>query len=128
MRPQEVVVRHNECGESNGAVGGFESGCGTDVEFEGTVEAFDELFKGSEFGGYFVEVLESDDLLKRDLMFFVAAGVEEHGASGVGRVAIGDEGKFLVGAGGADGFIHGDGGGESFPGVGDVVGSDFVVL
>lgn len=128
MGAQEVVVRHNECGEGNGAVGGFEPGGGTDVEFEGAVEAFDELFKGSEFSGYFVEVLESDDLLERDLMFLVAFGVEEHDAGGVGRVAVGDEGKFLVGAGGADGFIHGDGGGESFPGVGDVAGSDFVVL
>ncbi len=128
MRPQEVVVRHNECGEGNGAVGGFESGCGADVEFEGAVEAFDELFKRSEFGGYFVEVLESDDLFKCDLMFFIAFGVEEHDASAVGRVAVGDEGKFLAGAGGTDGFVHGDGGGESFTVIGHVISGDFVVL
>lgn len=128
MGAQEVVVRHNERGEGNGAVGGFEPGGGADVEFEGAVEAFDELFERSEFSGYFVEVLESDDLLKRDLVFFVAAGVEEHDAGGVGRVAVGDECEFLVWSGGTDSLVHGDDGGKSFAIVRDVIGRNGVFL
>jgi hypothetical protein len=123
---QEVVVSHDERDESYGAVHGFKPSGGPDMVFDGAVEAFDELFEWSELGGDFVEVLESDDLFKHDLMIFVALFVKEQGAGDVGRVAVGDESEFLVGIGGADGFVHGDRGGQGFAVVRDVVGRNRV--
>jgi len=46
----------------------------------------------------------------------------------IGRVGVGDEGKFLVGRGSADGFIHGDGGRESFAVIRDVIRRDGMFL
>lgn len=128
MGPKEVVMRGDEGNEGDSAVHGLKSGGGTDVEFDRTVKPLDELFKTSEFSGDFVEILKADDLFKSDLMILVTFLVKEQKASDVGRVAVGDEGKFLIGIGGADGFVHGDGGGESLTIVGDVVRSDLVIF
>jgi len=123
---QEVVVSHDERDESHGAVHGLKPSGGPDMVFNGAVEAFDKLFEWSELSGYFVEVLESDDLFKHDLMIFVALFVKEQGSGDVGWVAVGDESEFLVGVGGADGFVHGDSGGQGFAVVRDVVGRNRV--
>ena len=98
------------------------------MEFKRAVEPFNDLLEWPEFGGDFVEVLESDDLFECDLVVFVAFFVEEHESGGVGRVAIGDQCEFLVGVGGAYGFVHSDGGGQSFAVIRDVVGRDRVFL
>ena len=107
---------------------GFEAAEWADVEFKRTVEPFNDLFEWPKLGRYFVEVLEADDLFESDLMVFVAFFVEEQDAGGVGRVGIGDESKFLVGVSSADGLVHGDGGGQGFTVIRDVVGRDGVFL
>ena len=117
---------HDECGHGKGTVVGFEAAEWADVEFKRTVEPFNDLFEWPKLGGDFVEVLETDDLFESDLMVFVAFFVEEHDAGGVGRIGIGDKGKFLVGVCCADGFVHGDGGGQGFAVIRDVVGRDSV--
>ena len=124
MRPQEVVMGHNERGHGEGTVGSFEAAERADVEFKSTVEPFNNLFEWPELSGDFVEVLEAGDLLESDLMLFVAFFVEEHGAGSIGRVGVGDEGKFLVWVSGADGLVHSNGGGQSFAVICDEVGRD----
>ena len=111
MRPQEVVVGHDKRGHGESAVGGFEAAEWADVELKSTIEPFNDLFEWSEFSRGFVEVLETSDLFESDLMVFVAFFVEEHGAGSIGRVGIGNEGKFLVGVCGPDGLVHGNGSG-----------------
>ena len=119
---------HDERGHGEGTVGGFEAAEWADVEFKSTVEPFNDLFEWPELSGGFVEVLEAGDLFESDLMLFVAFIVKEHDSCGVGRVGVGDESKFLVGVCGADGFVHGNGGGQSFAVIRDEIGCDGVFL
>ena len=119
---------HNERGHGEGTVGGFEATEWAHMEFKRAIKPFNDLFKWPKLGGDFVQVLETDDLFKRDLMIFVTFFVEEHDAGGVGRVSIGDEGKFLVGVSSADGLVHSDGGRHGFAVVRDVVRRDGVFL
>ena len=128
MGPKEVVMRDDEGDEGDRTVEGLESGGGTDVELDCAVKPFDDLFKMSEFGGDFVEILKADDLVKSDLMILITFFVEEHHASSIRRVCIGNECEFLVGIGGADGFVHGDGGRQSFAIIRDVIRRDGVFL
>jgi len=128
MRPQEVVVSDDEGRHGEGTVFNLESAEWPDVVFECSIKPFDDLFEWSEFGGDFIEVLEADNLPERDLMVFVASFVEEHDGGYVGRVAVGDKGEFLAGVGGPDGFVDGNGCGESFPVIGEVVGGDGVAF
>ena len=119
---------HDERSHGKGTVGGFKAAERADVEFKSTVESFNNLFERPEFSGGFVEVLEAGDLFESNLMLFVTFFVKEHDSCGVGRVGVGDEGKFLVGVCGADGFVHGNGGGESFAVIRDEVGCDGMFL
>jgi len=121
-------VGHDERGHGEGTVGGFEATEWTDVELKSTIEPFNNLFEWSELSRCFVEVLEASDLFESDLMLFVAFFVEEHGASSIRRVGVGDECKFLVGFSGANSFVHGNGGGQSFAIIRDEVGRDGVLL
>ena len=92
--------------------------------FKGPIESFDELFVGSELLGLAIEILESDDFAVLEGRILGSLGIEEVDACGVGRVAIGDQDKSLVGICGADGLFHCNNSGEGFPGVGQVVGGD----
>ena len=114
--------------ESDGAVSRFKACRRADVELKSAVKSFNDLFEWPELGGDFVEVLEADDLFERDLVIFVTFFVKEHDAGSIGRVGVGDECEFLVGGGGADGFVHGDGGGESFAVIRDVIGRNGVLF
>lgn len=114
--------------KSDGAVECFKACRRTDVEFKSTIKSFNDLFEGPELSGDFIEILKTDDLFESDLVIFVTVFVEEHDAGSIGRVGVGDEGKFLVGRGSADGFIHGDGGRESFAVIRDVIRRDGMFL
>ena len=61
MRSQEVVVGGEENDERERTVVGFKAAGRADMEFESSVESFDELFKGSVSFRFFVEVLQADD-------------------------------------------------------------------
>lgn len=128
MWPQEVVVSYDERGHGESTVGGFEAAERADVELKGTVEPFNNLFEWPELSGDFVEVLKADDLFESNLMVFVAFFIEEHGTGSIRRVGVGDEGKFLVVFCSADGFVHGDGSGQSFTVICNEVGCDGVFL
>ncbi len=128
MRTQEVVMSDDKSCESNGTIGRFKARRRADVEFKSAVESFNDLFESPELGGDFIEILEADDLFESDLVIFVAFFVEEHDAGSIGRVGVSDEGEFLVGIGGTDGFVHGDDGGESLAVIRDVVGGNGVFL
>lgn len=119
---------HDERGHGKGAVGSFEAAEWAHMEFKRAVKPFNDLFKWTELGRDFVKVLETDDLFEGDLVIFVAFFVKEHDTGGVGRVSIGNEGNFLVGVCGTDGFVHGDGGRQGFAVIRDVVGRDGVFL
>ena len=47
MRAEEVVVGGEENDERERTVVGFKARCWTNMEFESSVKAFDELFEGS---------------------------------------------------------------------------------
>ena len=119
---------HDERGHGEGTVGGFKAAEWAHMEFKRAVKPFNDLFKRPELGGDFVQILEADDLFKRDLVIFVAFFVKEHDTGGVGRVSIGDEGNFLVGVCGTDSLVHGDGGGQGFSVICDVIGRNRVFL
>ena len=48
--------------EGNSAVIGCKAAAWTDVEFESSVESFDELFEGPEDRRFFIEILKPDNL------------------------------------------------------------------
>ena len=52
-----------EGGQSQGAVSDIKAMSGTDVGFVGAVKAFNDLFVEAELGGFFIEVLESNDFV-----------------------------------------------------------------
>jgi len=56
--------------------------------------------------------------------FLRAFFVHEVNACGIRRITVGDEGQFLVGIGGADGFGHGDDSGQRFTGMREMVGGE----
>jgi len=56
-------VSDEEDGQSHGAVSDIKAMGGADVGFVGAVKAFNDLFVEAELGGFFVEVLESDDFV-----------------------------------------------------------------
>jgi len=56
-------VSDEEGGQSHGAVSDIKAVSGADVRFVGAVKAFDDLFIEAELGGFFVEVLESNDFV-----------------------------------------------------------------
>lgn len=62
VRTQEVVMGDNERCKSNSAVIGLKATAWADVEFECSVEPFNELFKWPKERGFFVEILKSNDL------------------------------------------------------------------
>lgn len=49
MRAKEVVVSDKEGSERNSAIKAVEATSRSDVMFKGSIEAFNELFKRSEF-------------------------------------------------------------------------------
>lgn len=80
------------------------------MEFVSTIEAFNELFEGTELGRFGIKILESDDFFVSNFVV-VTRFVKEVNAGRISRVAVGDESCGLVIESGADGFVHGDGGG-----------------
>ncbi len=63
MRAKEVVVSYKESSKSNSAIDTIEAVRRLHVIFIGSVEAFNELFKRSEFLGLFIKVLKSNNLM-----------------------------------------------------------------
>ncbi len=49
MRSEEVVVSYKEGSERNSAIEAVETASGSDMIFKSSIEAFNELFKRSEF-------------------------------------------------------------------------------
>jgi hypothetical protein len=66
MRAQEVVVGDKESGKRDSAIGIVKAMRRLNVVFIGSVETFDDLFKGSELFRLLVEVLKADDLMVLD--------------------------------------------------------------
>jgi len=119
---------HKQGDQGEGAVDAVKAVGRFYMVLKGSVESFDELLVGSELLGLAIEILESDDFAVLEGGIFGSLGIEEVDACGIGRVAIGDQDKSLVGICGADGFFHGNNSREGVPGVGQVVGGDFEAL
>jgi len=62
VRAQEVVMGDDESSESDSAVVRFEAVCLTGVEFEGSVEPFNKLFKWPKESRFFVDILKANNL------------------------------------------------------------------
>lgn len=127
---EEVVVRDEENGEDKGAVAGIEARSGAGVEAIGAIESFDELFEGAVLRGRFVEVFQAEDLGEGEgvrQVFFLAFGVDEVNAGGVGAQAIEDEMGFASRCGASD-FVHGDNGVLGVAFGGDMIAGDLVGL
>ncbi len=117
---------YKEGGKGDGAIDAVKSMGRFDMVFESSVESFNELFEGSVGCRLVVEILESDDFPVGKVFF--SLGIQEVYPCRVGGVAIGHEDEGLVWVGGANGFFHGDDGGERFSVIGHVVGGDFEAL
>ena len=131
VRAEEVVVGGEEDGEDKGAVEGVEATGGAGVEAIGSVEAFDELFERAPVGGLVVEVFEAEDLVEGEggrEVVFLALGVEEVNAGGIGGKAVEDQVSGLLVRCGACDLVDGDGGVVGVACVGDVIAGDFVGL
>ena len=55
-------MSHDESCEGNSTIIGFKATAWADVEFECSIESFNELFEWSKDRGFFIEILKSDDL------------------------------------------------------------------
>lgn len=93
------------------------------MKFVGAVEAFDELFEGSEARRDRIKVLKSDDVVKREGLR--KERIQEMDGVLIRGVAVGDEDEFLVGLSGSDGFFDGDGSGKCVAGGVEVIGGNF---
>ncbi len=90
MMAQEVVMGHDERGYGQRTMMDLKAAEWPDMIFECSVQAFDELFEWPELSGDLIEVLEPNDLFKRDFMGFVAIFVQEHDGFDVRGVSVGD--------------------------------------
>ena len=124
MGSQEIVMGHEQGDKGKGTIGAVKAVGWFYVVFKGPVEAFDELFVGSELLRLTVEILESDHLAVLKGWILGSLGVEEVDSCGIGGVSIGHKGNGLVRISGANGLFHCNNSREGFPGVGQVVGGD----
>ena len=129
MGTQEVVVCGEEDDQRESAVVGLEAAGWADVEFEGSVEAFDQLFEGAVGFGFLVEILQADDGMVLNARYsFRAFFVHEVDAGGIGWVSVGYESDLLLRVCGSDGFGHGNDSGFRFAGMREMVGGEYEVL
>ena len=92
--------------------------------FKCTIQAFDDLFEGSEFFGDFIVIRESDDLCDEDIP--VLFNLELLGGKRVCTISVSDEfqgltGEFLEILEFIEGHAHGEDTGADIPGGGDLV-------
>lgn len=115
MGTQEVVVSGKEDDEGQGSVIGLEAAGWADVEFEGSVEAFDELLECAVSFGFFVQILQSNDgVVLNARQFLGTIFVHEVNSGRIRWVSVGDKSNILFGTGCSDGFGHGNDSWQSF--------------
>lgn len=67
MGAQEVVVSDDQRSKGDGSVRAVKAVRRFHVEFISSVKALNELFKGSELLGLFIEILKANDLMMLDV-------------------------------------------------------------
>ncbi len=99
------------------------------MEFESSIEPFDELLEGSVGFRFFVEVLQADDRVMFNAgQFLRTFFVHEVNAGWIGWVTVSDKADFLLRFCGSDSLIHCDNGRQSFAGVSEVIGGEYKIF
>lgn len=105
---QEVVMGYEQSSQRDSSVRAIKAVRRFHVVFVSSVKAFNELFKGSEFFGFFIEVLKANDLMMLDIGAINRVGIDEVYAGGIRGIAVSNESDLLSGLSSADSLLHGD--------------------
>jgi len=83
MGAQEVVMSYEQSSQRDSAIRAIKAVRRLHVVFISSVKALNDLFKGSEFCGFFIEVLKADDFMVLDIETISRVGIDEVNTGGV---------------------------------------------